>query len=53
MLQRGQLKDTLFIAMSNYYYDEKDEYLSTLSTVREQNYNLTPFLKFGLKGVAI
>jgi len=53
MLQRGQLKDTLFIAMSNYYYDEKDEYLSTLSAVREKNYNLTPFLKFGLKGIAI
>jgi hypothetical protein len=52
MLQRAQLKDALFIAMSNYYYDEKNLYLDALSKVREQNFNLTPFLKFALNGVA-
>jgi Fic family protein len=52
MLRRAQLKDTLFVAMSNYYYDEKDAYLDCLSKVRESNFDLTPFLKFGLKGLA-
>ena len=53
MLQRAQLKDTLFVAMSNYYYDEKDAYLAALSEVRERNFDLTPFLKFGLRGIAV
>jgi len=38
--------------MSNYYYDEKDTYLATLSSVANNGHNLTPFLKFGLKGIA-
>lgn len=53
MLQRAGLRDTLFIAMSNYYYDEKKNYLSTLAEVRANNFDLTAFLKFGLKGVAV
>ncbi len=53
LLRRSQLKDSLFIAMSNYYYDEKDKYLYVLSKVREENYDLTPFLKFGLRGIAV
>jgi len=52
ILQRAKLKDTLFIAMSNYYYDEKENYLYCLSEVRNKNFDLTPFLKFGLKGIA-
>jgi len=52
VLQRAQLKDVLFVAMSNYYYDEKDAYLTALSEVRERNCDLTPFLKFGLRGIA-
>lgn len=52
VLQRSQLKDTLFIAMSNYYYDEKDAYLRALSQVRDQDFDLTPFLKFALAGIA-
>jgi Fic family protein len=53
MLQRSGLTDHLFIAMSNYYYDEKTKYLATLSEVRAPDYDLTPFLKFGLKGIKI
>jgi Fic family protein len=53
MLRRAQLRDTCFIAMSNYYYDEKTEYLTALAKVRELNHDLTPFLIFGLKGIAI
>jgi Fic family protein len=53
MLQRAGLKDSLFIAMSNYYHDEKRAYLESLATVRTDNHNLTAFLKFGLKGIAI
>jgi Fic family protein len=52
MLQRAGLRDSLFIAMSNFYYDEKTEYLKALSAVRANNYDLTPFLKFGLRGIA-
>jgi Fic family protein len=53
LLKRAQLRDTLFIAMSNYYYDEKDQYLATLSEVRQRDFDLTPFLKFGLTGIAL
>lgn len=52
LLKRANLKDTLFVAMSNYYYDEKDTYLSMLSHSASNDHNLTPFLKFGLKGIA-
>jgi len=52
LLQRAGLRDTCFIAMSNYYYDEKAGYLAALSQVRERDYDLTPFLRFGLKGIA-
>ncbi len=51
MLQRAGLKDTCFIAMSNYYYDEKSEYLAALSDVRAKDYDLTRFLEFGLRGI--
>lgn len=53
MLQRSGLTDHLFIAMSNYYYDEKTNYLSALSAVKPPNYDLTPFLLFGLKGIKL
>jgi Fic family protein len=53
MLQRVGLKDTLFIAMSNYYYEEKNSYLKALASVRAADHDLTDFLSFGLKGVAI
>ncbi len=53
LLRSAYLKDTLFVAMSNYYYDEKDAYLACLSEVRERNHDLTPFLKFGLRGIFV
>ena len=53
MLQRAGLRDSLFIAMSNYYYDEKKAYLDSLAAVRANDNDLTPFLQFGLRGVAI
>jgi Fic family protein len=52
MLQKAGLRDTAFIAMSNYYYDEKQRYLTTLAEVRQNNHDLTAFLSFGLKGIA-
>jgi Fic family protein len=51
MLQRTGLRDTLFIAMSNYYYEQKVGYLNALSATRAAGHNLTPFLKFALKGI--
>ncbi len=52
LLQRCGLRETLFIAMSNYYYDEKTSYLSALSAARAGDHDLTPFLQFGLRGIA-
>ena len=53
MLQRIGLKDTLFIAMSNYYYEEKDNYLKSLAAARAASHDLTEFLIFGLKGIEL
>lgn len=53
MLQRSGLRDALFIAMSNYYYDEKTGYLKSLAAVREVEHDLSAFLRFGLKGIAL
>jgi Fic family protein len=53
MLQRVGLRDTLFIAMSNYYYEEKNNYLKTLANVRAASNDLTEFLNFGLKGIEL
>jgi Fic family protein len=51
MLGRTGLRDILFIAMSNYYYENKTEYLNALNASRAQGHDLTPFLKFALKGI--
>lgn len=53
VLQRAGLRDTLFIAMSNYYYDQKADYLAALSQARASDHDLTEFLRFGLKGIAV
>lgn len=53
MLQRVGLRDTLFIAMSNYYYEEQFEYLQALNAARAGEHNLTPFLQFALKGIEL
>jgi hypothetical protein len=52
LLRRAGLKTTTFIAMSNYYYDEKPKYLETLSACRAAGHDLTPFLYFALRGIA-
>lgn len=51
MLQRTGLRDTLFIAMSNYYYENKAAYLNALNDAGAKDHDLTPFLKFALKGI--
>ena len=51
LLQRAGLRDTAFVAMSNYYYEEKQGYLSVLAEVRRRRHDLTPFLQFALRGV--
>jgi len=53
LLQRAGLRDTCFIAMSNYYYDEKIMYLSSLAECRARGHDITPLLALGLKGIAI
>ena len=51
LLQRTGLRDTLFIAMSNYYYENKTAYLNSLNDTRAAGHDLTPFLKFALRGI--
>lgn len=51
VLQRAGLTDRAFIAMSNYYYDEKAAYLTVLSETRAAGHDLTAFLIFGLRGI--
>jgi cell filamentation protein, protein adenylyltransferase len=53
LLQRAGLRDSAFIAMSNYYYDEKPGYLKALADARAGEHGLTPFLRFGLKGIEV
>lgn len=53
MLRRAGFRDTSFISMSNYYYDEKNAYLSVLAQVRQNGHDLTPFLLFALKGITV
>ncbi len=53
LLRRAGLRDVCFIPMSNYYYEEKREYLTSLASVRAGDHDLTRFLAFGLKGIAI
>lgn len=53
VLQRAGLRDSLFIAMSNYYYDEKTSYLNSLSMTRAAQPDLTTFLRFGLIGISL
>lgn len=53
LLQRAGLRDSSFIAMSNYYYEEKPAYLSSLAETRARDHDLTPFLLFALKGIAL
>jgi len=53
VLQRAGLRDTLFIAMSNYYYEEKNNYIKNLAQVRAARHYLSPFLVFGRRGIEI
>jgi Fic family protein len=53
MLQRVGLRDTLFIAMSNFYYEEKAAYLQALNDTRAGSHDLTPFLTFALRGIEV
>lgn len=52
LLGRAGLRDSSFIAMSNYYYEEKPHYLAALAEVRQKDHDLTPFIIFALKGIA-
>ena len=52
-LRRAGLKGTIFVAMSNYYYEERNAYFRTLSEVGDAGHDLTTFMKFSLKGVAL
>ncbi|MCH8887388.1 MAG: Fic family protein [SAR324 cluster bacterium] len=42
-----------FIGLSNYYYEERENYLRILAETRGEEGNLTKFFVFGLKGIAL
>ena len=52
MLRRAGVSNVVMVSLSNYYYDRKHEYLAALSESRREGHDLTPFLRFGLQGVA-
>ena len=52
MLRRAGVNNVVMVSLSNYYYDRKEEYLEALSESRRKGHDLTPFLRFGLQGVA-
>ncbi|MCA6114352.1 Fic family protein [Bradyrhizobium sp. WSM 1738] len=52
-LMPQRARDGTFIALSNYYYDEKTSYLRTLSSVKSNGGDMTAFLAFGLTGIAV
>lgn len=51
VLQKAGLRNTLFIALSNYYYDEKEGYLTVLADAGQNGHDLTSFFKFTLTGI--
>ncbi len=53
LLQRAGLRDACFISMSNYYYDEKINYLKALSESHANGHDITPFLVYGLQGLTL
>ena len=54
MLQRAGLRDALFIAMSNYYYDEKAAYLAAANgSAPEESRTLPHSLSLASKGIAL
>lgn len=52
LLQRAGLRSHAFIAMSNYYFENKTRYFRTLAEVRAAGHELSAFLDFGLTGIA-
>ena len=52
MLRRAAVNNLVMVSLSNYYYDRKEEYLAALYASRTSGHDLTPFLRFALKGVA-
>lgn len=52
MLRRAGVNNVVMVSLSDYFYDRKEEYLAALSESRRKGHDLTPFLRFGLQGVA-
>ena len=52
MLRRAGVNNTVMVSLSNYYYENKEDYLSALSESRHSGHDLTPFLRFALQAVA-
>jgi len=53
MVRRSGLRDSLLLAMSAYYSEQRSTYFSSLKESVQTGHNLTPFLKFALRGVEV
>lgn len=51
--RRAGLRDICFVSMSNFYSEEKAAYLDALNQSWSRDHELTAFLNFGLKGLAL
>jgi Fic family protein len=52
LLYQGRINARGFYSLANFYYRNRAEYVALLDKVRfETNGNLTPFVRFGLKGL--
>ncbi len=52
MLRRAGVNQLVMVSLANYYYAHQDEYRAALAECRQQNHDLTPFLRFALPAVA-
>lgn len=51
MLRKAGLQEEIFIPVSNFYYENNQEYLKALNEVAKKNADLTPLFIFGLRGI--
>lgn len=52
MLRQAGVSSLVMVSLSNYYYEQNDQYLAALSESRRRGHDLTPFLNFALSAVS-
>lgn len=52
MLRQAGVSGLVMVSLSNYYYENKEDYLAAMWESRRKGHDLTPFLRFALPAVA-